>query len=201
MGFVGRVATRVRATVRRRPRTVALWAVAVVVIFAGGLWFWWPAPAPPPPRARPYLDFTACLLTDDQGIAGPSAPVWAGLQDASLATRAKVQYLAVPGPQTESNALPFANSLAQRQCDLIFAAGVAPVAAARAVAPGYPAIHFYLVAASSPAPVSPPVPGPRTTESPRDAANLTTVTDADPRPAVAHLVTAAVDATHTQPGS
>ena len=47
-----------------------------------------------PPRARQYLAFNACLLTGSRGLAGPqAAQAWAGMQDASLATRAKVEYL------------------------------------------------------------------------------------------------------------
>jgi len=46
------------------------------------------------PRARQYLAFTACLLTGSRGLAGAKgAEAWAGMQAASLATRAKVEYL------------------------------------------------------------------------------------------------------------
>jgi basic membrane lipoprotein Med (substrate-binding protein (PBP1-ABC) superfamily) len=128
-------------------------ALGVLVVGAAVVWFAWPSSPPPEqPRARQYLEFNACLLTDDQGIAGPTGqPVWAAMQEASLATLAKVQYLAVAGPQTESNALPFANSLAQRRCDLIFAAGPAPAAAVRTAATSFPGVRFYIVTADAPA--------------------------------------------------
>jgi basic membrane lipoprotein Med (substrate-binding protein (PBP1-ABC) superfamily) len=128
-------------------------AFGAVVLGAVATWILWPSPKPEEqPRARQYLEFTACLLTDDQGITGPTGqPVWAAMQDASLATLAKVQYLSVAGPQTESNALPFANTLAQRHCDLIFAAGSAPAAAVRTAANSFPAVRFYVVTADAPA--------------------------------------------------
>jgi basic membrane lipoprotein Med (substrate-binding protein (PBP1-ABC) superfamily) len=132
----------------RRLLAVGVGAVAAVALLT---WVLWPsAPKPEQPRARQYLEFTACLLTDDQGIAGPTGkPVWTAMQDASLATLAKVQYLAVAGRQTESNALPFANTLAQRQCDLVFASGPAPVAAVRAAGRSFPWVRFYVVISDS----------------------------------------------------
>jgi basic membrane lipoprotein Med (substrate-binding protein (PBP1-ABC) superfamily) len=134
-------------------RTFAGWrlwlsAGAFAVVVAGLLtWAFWPAEEQP--RARQYLDFTACLLTDDHGIGGSAAaPVWAGMQKASLATRAKVQYVEVTGPQTPENALPFLNSLAQSRCTLVFAAGTAPVAAVRDGAARFPETKFYVVGTS-----------------------------------------------------
>src|SRR5262249_6154599 len=84
------------ASVRRK----YLLVIAVAAVAAGlVVWALWPAGAPP--RARPYLAFTACLLTDGQGIGGAAArPVWAGMSDASLATRVKVQYLPSVGAAT-----------------------------------------------------------------------------------------------------
>jgi hypothetical protein len=122
------------------------WAVAAGVVVAGLIvWLVWPSP-PEPPRARPYLEYTGCLLTDQQGIAGAAArPAWAGLQDASLATHAKVQYLPVMGEQTEGNALPYLASLVQRRCAVIVAVGPAPVQAVKAVAGKYPAVRFVVV--------------------------------------------------------
>src|SRR5574342_1170852 len=112
----------------------------------GLAWLLWPASAPSPPasRERQYLEFTACLLTDAQGVTGPlAAPVWAGMQDASLATRAKVQFLAVAGPQTPHNAGLFATSLAQGGCRLVFAAGELPVSGVEDAAPHFPLVSFY----------------------------------------------------------
>lgn len=92
----------------------------------------------PAPRARQYLAFKACLLTDSQGIAGKgAATAWAGMQQASLSTRAKIQYLPVAGPATVPTALPYLRSLVQLHCDLIVAASGFP---STAVAEG--ANHF-----------------------------------------------------------
>jgi hypothetical protein len=79
-------------TRRRRLRLPVGILVAVLVVGLAA-WILWPSPRP-----RPYLAFTACLLTDEQGVAGSAAgAVWAGMQDASLATRAKVQYVPAVG--------------------------------------------------------------------------------------------------------
>jgi hypothetical protein len=127
---------------------------AALAVVALGVWAWWPAqPAEQQPRARQYLDFTACLLTDEHNVAGSdAAPVWAGMQDASRATRAKVQYVAVVGPQTVPNALTFLASLAQGRCDLIFAAGTLPVDAVRQGAARFPQVRFFVVGSTTPAP-------------------------------------------------
>jgi hypothetical protein len=105
----------------------------------------WPTPTRtlPPTRARQYLAFDACLLTGPQGLADPAvAPVWAGMQDASLATHAKVSYLAVTGPQTPGNAQPYANTLLQRQCSLVIGVGQSQVDAVEAVARTHPTTKF-----------------------------------------------------------
>lgn len=116
----------------------------------------WPGQQEEPPRARQYLEFTACLLTGERGTAEPAAaPVWAGLQEASLSTRAKVQYLAVTGPQTVENAVPFLNSLAQTGCNLIFAAGDVPVAAVEQAAATFPSARFFPVGSAVGVPVDP----------------------------------------------
>src|ERR1700761_9200785 len=81
------------------------WAGVAAVVVVAGLVPWLVWPSTPAPRARVYKAFTACLLTDSRGIAGPqAAPVWAGMQKASLATHVKVEYLAVVGPDTVDNA-------------------------------------------------------------------------------------------------
>lgn len=110
-------------------------------------WLLWPSqPDPEPPRARQYLDFTACLLTGELGVADPSVePAWSGLQDASLLTRTKAQYLAIAGPQTVDNGLTHLNTLALTGCDLIFAAGDLPVATVDKGASQFPDKHFYPV--------------------------------------------------------
>lgn len=88
----------------------------------------------------------ACLLTDSEGVAGSrAAPVWAGMQDASLKTLRKVSYLAVSGPDTQANAASFVNTLVRRKCDLVLAVGESQVAAAEAQAKAYPAQRFVVV--------------------------------------------------------
>ena len=92
------------------------------------------------PRARQYLAFTACLLTDSHGLTGrPAAQAWSGMQQASLATRTKVEYLPVMSGSTPAAAAPYLASLLQRRCNVVIAAGPAQVAALvseRARAPG-----------------------------------------------------------------
>jgi hypothetical protein len=149
---------------------VAAVVVPLVVVLGSGST---PARALPPTRARTYLAFDACLLTGAQGLADPAAgPVWAGMQDASLATHAKVSYLAVAGPQTVGNAIPYANTLLQRQCNVIVGIGASQVDAVNATATANKAAKFVIVGGSSSAP------------------NVTVVA-ADPaaqvRPSVAHL--------------
>jgi basic membrane lipoprotein Med (substrate-binding protein (PBP1-ABC) superfamily) len=125
-----------------------LWVVlGMAALAVAGLvgWAVWPSP-PAAPRARPYLAFTACLLTDGQAVAGSAAgPVWAGMQDASLAARAKVQYLPAVGAVDAAEVLPYLASLVQRQCDLIVAVGAAQVAAVDAAAERYPGTRFVAV--------------------------------------------------------
>lgn len=158
------------------------WAVVGtgVLVIALLVWALWPEPRPAPPsRARQYLAFTGCLLTDDHGIGGPAAaPVWAGLQDASLATHAKVQFLEVTGEQTGENAAPFVASLAQSHCDLVFATGPAPSAGVRQSAAAFPRVRFYLIG------------------EPHPGSNISTVDGTTPeatRADVARILTAAAD--------
>jgi hypothetical protein len=113
----------------------------------------WPNAAPPPeiPRVRAYLQYTACLLTGERGLNDPSAaPVWAGLQDASLATHVKVQYLAIVGPQTVDNGLTFLNNLGQTGCNLVFAAGDTPIATVDKGAAAFPHTTFLPVGPAKP---------------------------------------------------
>jgi sugar phosphate isomerase/epimerase len=100
----------------------------------------------PAPRARQYRSVDVCLLTGAAGVADPqAAEVWAGMRDASLATRVRVSYLPVVGAQTQANALPFAQSLIQRHCRVILAVGAVEVAAAAAAAPSHQEIRFVLI--------------------------------------------------------
>lgn len=123
-----------------------IWAGAGVALAALVVWWLWPSAQPEAPRARQYLDYTGCLLTDAQGVAGPVArPVWAGMQDASLATHARVQYQQVVGEATVGNALPYLSSLVQRRCAVVVAVGPAQIEAVRTVAAKYPAVRFIVV--------------------------------------------------------
>jgi basic membrane lipoprotein Med (substrate-binding protein (PBP1-ABC) superfamily) len=128
---------------RGRGRYVAV-AIGVVTLAALAVWALWPSGTPP--RARPYLAFTACLLTDGQGVAGAAArPVWDGMSDASLATRVKVQYLPSVAASTVDEVRPYLAGLVQRHCDLIVAVGPVQVAAVAADAHAYPRVRFAVV--------------------------------------------------------
>lgn len=114
-------------------------------------WLVWPADdSADEPRERRYREVTACLLTDADGVAGEvAAPVWAGMQSASVRTLVRVQYLAVRGEQTPENAAAYMASLAQGGCGLIFAVGEAPVAAALDKAADFPDSRFVVVGGPS----------------------------------------------------
>jgi hypothetical protein len=149
-------------------------AIVLTVVF-------WPSPTPAPPREREYLEFTACLLTPERGVTDPAAaPVWAAMQDASLKTRAKVQYLQITGAQTPENAVTFLNSLAQGGCNLIFAAGELPVQALGAGAKTFPAKRFVAVG------------GPGGSSG---SANVSSVDAAAPHDEIVRIITDAVSAT------
>ena len=125
-------------------------AVLLAVVAAVVVVVWPRGGALPPPRARQYRDVNACLLTGARGLADAQAgAVWAGMEDASLATRVRVSYLAVPDPQTVANALPYAAALVQRQCRAVVAVGETEVAAAQASSARFPAVSFVLVGGRS----------------------------------------------------
>ena len=125
------------------------WPVLVGAVVVVGLVIylvWQSGRQLPPPRARVYTDFSACLLTDANGVSSAAAaPVWAGMQAASLKTSGKVSYLAVSGPDTPANAVPYVNTLVQRRCNLVLAVGPAEVAAVRTQAPTFSAVRFVVV--------------------------------------------------------
>lgn len=129
------------------------WALTgVVVVFGMGLGVYLSRPAasqralPPPPRARVYTAFDACLLTDSAGVgSAQAAPVWSGMQAASLKTSGKVSFLSVYGPDTAANAVPYVNTLVQRRCDLVVAVGASQAAAARQQAAVFPKVRFVVV--------------------------------------------------------
>jgi hypothetical protein len=142
----------VLGTVRRRiiagavVAVCALTAILLVVLLPGS----GPAPAT---RARQYVSFTACLLTDARGLAAPqAAQAWAGLEAASQATLAKAEYLPVLGAQTTASALPYLASLVQRRCGVVVAVGAAPVSAVAADAGRFAKIQFAVVGGRATAP-------------------------------------------------
>jgi len=118
---------------------------AGLVLVAIAVFLLWPA-SEKEPRAREYRDVSACLLTDEQGIASPQvAPVWAGMQDASLKTLGQVRYLAISGAQDVPNGRSFIGTLVLGKCAVIVAAGQLPVQTVTAVAREYPSQRFMIV--------------------------------------------------------
>jgi hypothetical protein len=117
----------------------------------------WPssmaAPYDPLIMARQYVAFTACLLTGPAGLDDAQArAVWAGMEGASAATRAKVTYLAVVGAaETVGSVTPFANSLVQQHCGLVLAVGTVEVQTTQEVAVANTGVDFVLVGGGSPA--------------------------------------------------
>ena len=104
----------------------------------------------PPARARVYENVDACLLTGAQGLADPAAAqAWAGMEDASQATTARVSYLAVTGPETEAQAEPFAGTLLVRGCKVVVASGAAERAAALAEASRFGSVRFVVTGAAA----------------------------------------------------
>lgn len=129
---------------------VAAVAVALSVWALGGS-----GSATPAARARVYSSYQACLLTGAAGISsGPAAQVWAGMEDASARTRAKVSYLSVSGPATAANAGTFLGSLLVRKCGVIVATGSPQQAAVLAQAPRHPGVRFVLAGAGDTGPVA-----------------------------------------------
>jgi hypothetical protein len=149
----GRVDKRVAGSgrVRRDPRAWGRtpWLVGgALLVIAGGLtaWLLMRGGDGPDPRARVYTAATACLLTPEAGVQDKAAaPVWAGMQQASLATNGKVSYLEVSGPQTGANAASYLGTVSVGGCDLVLVAGPAPIAALDASAGAYPKVRFVSV--------------------------------------------------------
>ncbi|WFE38935.1 hypothetical protein [Micromonospora sp. WMMD998] len=132
----------------RWPGLLAPTAVLVSVLVGVLLWLTWPRAGEPAPRERRYEAFTACLLTDDRGLAGAEAKAaWDGMQAVSNVHRIKVQYLAVDGPQTTANALAYFNTLALENCGVVVAAGAAPVAALSQGKARFPDVRYVTVGA------------------------------------------------------
>jgi basic membrane lipoprotein Med (substrate-binding protein (PBP1-ABC) superfamily) len=138
------------ATRPRVARTRRFWwitGITLVVAISVGIAVWsHHGRQLPPTRARAYQDFQACLLTGDHGVTDPAAqPLWAAMQDASLKTHAKVSYLAVTGPPSLGNALPYATTLIQRQCNIIIALGDPQTEAITQTAPQHPEKQFITI--------------------------------------------------------
>jgi hypothetical protein len=128
--------------------------VGAAVLVAVGLLVWWAWPQEPPavPRERQYLETTACLLTDDQGITGDqAAQTWAAMREVSDQKLIKVQYLSVSGPQTSANALSYFNTLGLQKCAAIIAVGDAPVAAMAEGGSRFPDVRLLAIGGQSPA--------------------------------------------------
>jgi basic membrane lipoprotein Med (substrate-binding protein (PBP1-ABC) superfamily) len=119
--------------------------MAVAGLTAWALW-------PDPPRQREYVDATACLLTDEKGITTePARAVWATLQQASVTTLVRAQYLQVNGPQTADNAAAHLASLTSGRCGLVAAVGRPQIKAVTDNAAQHPDIRFITVGGGSPA--------------------------------------------------
>lgn len=131
-----------------RPKLIALGIAATCLLAGLATWVFWPDP----PRQRDYLDATACLLTDEKGIAGAQVkPVWSAMQEASVAGLVRVQYLPVNGPQTTENARSYLASLVAGRCGAIIAVGPAQVDAVAKNAGAHPEIWFVTVGGGAPA--------------------------------------------------
>ncbi|MFE5945220.1 BMP family ABC transporter substrate-binding protein [Streptomyces sp. NPDC056480] len=129
------------------------WVVGSVVVLALGLVGAWlfagsdRQGTPPDTRARAYQDYDACLLTDERGIVSgaPAAPVWEGMQAASLDRHIRVTFVPVMGEKSVENARPFVNGLVQRDCEIVVASGAPQVAAAEAAVEKNPKVRFVTV--------------------------------------------------------
>ncbi len=134
-----------RSLARSRRWMAGVGGAALIVLVAAAA-VWASASGSPAPRALQWLAYTACLLTDSHGIAAAqAAQVWAGMQDASLATHAKVEYLPVMSGSTAAAAGPYLASLLQRHCAIVVATGAAQVAAVSAQAARFPSVRFVVV--------------------------------------------------------
>lgn len=136
--------TMITTTSRRSRVTGCVVGSLVVAALSFALW---PEPeSEPDPRAREYLEFTACALTDARGLGGPeAAAVWSGMQDASLVTHAKVQYLPVIDKNGEINAELYLAGLLERRCEVVIGVGDAQADAIRRVANLHPKVRFAVV--------------------------------------------------------
>lgn len=123
------------------------WSAAASVVLVAGVALWLVLrPAGEPERERQYRAESACLITGEQGIRGvAAAPVWSGMQRASLETRIQVNFLAVPGQQSPQAATTYLAGMLQGRCDLVVAVDQGPVAAVSEAAKAYPKQQFAVV--------------------------------------------------------
>jgi len=135
---------------------VRTWLVLAVVVAAGvaaglaALWAPSGGSAAPPVRARVYENVDACLLAGKNGVQDPNAaPVWAGMEDASAATSARVSYLAVAGPATVAGAESYLGSLLTEGCRVVVASGGPERSAVLAEASRFPRVRFVVAGAVS----------------------------------------------------
>ncbi|AXG79736.1 BMP family ABC transporter substrate-binding protein [Streptomyces paludis] len=135
-----------------KPVTTAATAAVVLAVALGAVAVWQftgddGGPAPLDTRARVYREVDACLLTGERGVTAgtPAAPVWEALREASLSTRARVNYVPVTGEQTTANAEPFLNTLIQRRCAVVLAVGAPQVAVVESGAARHPEVRFVVV--------------------------------------------------------
>jgi hypothetical protein len=146
----------VRGMGARRRLAIAVSLVAAAAVTVGlvaaltgsSLWPFGSGPASAAPHARRYLDASACLLTNPQGIAPgtPGAPVWKVMQAASLSTHVMVTYLPDTGP---ADATVMLSTLMERQCGVIITTGT-PAAEVLKAARAARQQKFVLVAALGP---------------------------------------------------
>ncbi|WP_146169580.1 hypothetical protein [Actinoplanes italicus] len=138
-----------RQTIVRHPwragTAAGIGLAAVTGLLAWALW-------PEQPRQREYLDATACLLTDNNGLTtAPADSVWPTMQDISATTLVRVQHQRTDGPQTTENATTHLATLAYTGCQTIVATGKAPIDAVTARAGSYPKVTFITVGSGTPA--------------------------------------------------
>jgi basic membrane lipoprotein Med (substrate-binding protein (PBP1-ABC) superfamily) len=125
-------------------------AAGLLIVLIGAITTWalWPDPEP---RQREYLDATACLLTDEDGVGKePATSVWAAMGQISVTTLVRVQNLSVIGPQTAGNAEGFVNSLTGGGCNVIIAVGNPQITAVTKAAGANPDARFITVNGGTP---------------------------------------------------
>jgi basic membrane lipoprotein Med (substrate-binding protein (PBP1-ABC) superfamily) len=128
------------------------WAIVAVCLGAGVILaaVLWPSSSGgrdlPPTRARVYAAWRACMVTGASGLSDPqAASVWAGMEQASAKTSAKVSYLTVAGQDTAGNARTYVATAAGEQCSLVIAVGGSQTQAVVAVARQFPRTRFAAV--------------------------------------------------------